>query len=60
VLTAIDETTARPFSGVRLRGELQGRFRWRVGRYKVIYVIDDRPKSVVFLDVGHGKSIYEA
>ena len=59
MLAAVDEITARPFSGVRLRGELQGRFRWRVGRYRVIYVIDDKPKLVVFLDVGHRESVYE-
>jgi mRNA-degrading endonuclease RelE of RelBE toxin-antitoxin system len=56
---AIDEIVASPFSGVNLRGELEGRLRWRVGRYRIIYMIDEKPKLIVFLDVGLRKNIYE-
>jgi len=40
VLTAIDELIRNPFSGVRLRGELRGKWRRRVGKYRVVYRID--------------------
>jgi len=48
-----------PFLGVRLRGELRGRWRWRVGKHRMIYRIDQTSKLVVFLDVGLRKKIYE-
>ena len=58
VLKAIDEIIANPFSGIKLRGELEGRRRWRVGKYRIIYSIDEERKLVVFLDVGHRRAIY--
>jgi len=58
-LRAIDEIIANPFLGVKLRGELEGRWRWRIGKYRIIYIIDDSRNLVVFLDIGPRKSIYE-
>jgi len=57
-LRAIDEIIANPFSGVKLRGELEGLWRWRIGEYRIIYLIDDSSKLAVFLDIGPRKSIY--
>jgi len=59
ILRAIDEIVSNPFSGIKLRGELEGRWRWRVGKYRIIYVIDQTHQLVVFLDVGLRKTIYE-
>lgn len=59
ILRAIDEIVANPLSGVRLRGKLEGRWRWRVGKYRIIYKVDQTLKLVVFLDVGPRKTIYE-
>lgn len=59
ILRAIDEIIANPFSGVKLRGELEGRWRWRIGKYRIIYIIDQTRKIVVFLDVGLRKTIYK-
>jgi len=59
ILKAIDEIIASPFSGVRLRDELEGRWRWRVGKHRIIYRIDQATRLVVFLDVGLRKSVYD-
>jgi mRNA interferase RelE/StbE len=59
VLRAIDEIIADPFLGVKLRGELEGHWRWRIGEYRIIYVIDDSRQLVVFLDIEPRRSIYE-
>ena len=59
VLTAIDELIRNPFSGVRLRGDLKGKWRRRVGKYRIIYRIDQTSQLVIFLDVGLRKKIYE-
>ena len=47
-----------PYSGMRLRGELSGLYRLRVGDYRVIYAIDEEKRLVVLLDVGHRRRIY--
>jgi len=59
ILRSIDEIIANPLLGVELRGELEGRWRWRVGKYRIIYMIDEGSRLVVLLDVGPRKTIYE-
>jgi len=38
---------------------MEGLWRWRTGRYRIIYLIDEKEKAVVLLDVGLRKAIYE-
>jgi mRNA interferase RelE/StbE len=59
ILEALEKTTETPYARTKLRGKLEGLWRWRVGKYRVIYLIDEKEKAVVFLDVGLRKSIYE-
>lgn len=54
VLEAINEMLANPFSGVKLRGELEGYWRWRVGKYRIIHLID-REMQIVVLYEGYLK-----
>jgi len=58
VLLAIEELVSNPFAGIRLRGELDGLFRWRTGDYRIVYKIDEEKRLVVLLDVGPRKAIY--
>ncbi len=59
VIEAINEIISNPFSGTKLRGELEGRWRWRIGEYRIIYMVDEPNRLIVFLDVGPRRSIYE-
>jgi len=59
ILKALEKTAASPYAGTKLRGKLEGLWRWRVGKYRVIYLIDEKEKNIVFLDVGLRKSIYD-
>jgi mRNA interferase RelE/StbE len=59
VLKAVDEVIANPYAGVKLKGELEGLLRWRIGEYRIIYLIDERSKLVVFLHIGHRRAIYK-
>lgn len=58
-LEALEKAAETPYVGTKLRGKLEGLWRWRVGKYRVIYMIDEKEKAVVFLDVGLRKAIYE-
>ena len=59
ILEALEKAVENPYAGTKLRGKLEGLWRWRVGKYSVIYLIDEKEKAVVFLDVGLRRSIYE-
>jgi len=59
ILEALEKTAEIPYAGTKLRGKLEGLWRWRIGKYRVIYLIDEKEKAIVFLDVGLRKTIYE-
>jgi mRNA interferase RelE/StbE len=43
----------------RLTGEFAGRLRYRVGDWRVIYIIDDRAHQVHVLAIAHRREVYE-
>jgi len=45
--------------GIQLRGNLKGFYRYRIGEYRVIYVIDHEEKKIIVLNVNHRKKIYK-
>lgn len=59
ILKALEKAIENPYSGTKLRGKLEGLWRWRIGKYRLIYLIDEKEKAIVFLDVGLRKSIYD-
>ena len=59
ILEALEKVAEAPYAGTKLRGKLEGLWRWRTGKYRVIYLIDEKEKAVVFLDVGLRKAIYK-
>ena len=54
VLEAINDILANPFSGVKLRSELEGHWHWRVDKYRIIHLID-REIQIVILQEGYLK-----
>jgi len=59
IVEAVEKAVANPYAGTKLRGELEGLWRWRIGKYRIIYMINESEKAVVFVDVGLRKAIYE-
>lgn len=59
VLKGLEKAAVDPYAGTRLQGELAGLWRWRMGKFRVIYSIDEKESTLVFLDVGLRKSIYK-
>jgi len=45
--------------GIPLKGNLKGLYRYRIGDYRVIYVIDQEEKKVMILKVNHRKKVYK-
>jgi mRNA interferase RelE/StbE len=48
-----------PNVGDPLHGELEGSFKYRVRRYRIVYQIDKRARVIRIVAVGHRRSIYE-
>lgn len=59
VKAAIRAIAADPSVGEALHGELQGRRKFRVRRYRLIYRIDGSAKVVDFVALGHRRTAYE-
>jgi mRNA interferase RelE/StbE len=59
ILKGLEKAAIDPYAGTRLQGKLAGLWRWRMGKYRVIYEIQDTEGKLVFLDVGLRKTIYE-
>ena len=59
ILKALEKTVANPYAGTKLREKLEGLWRYRASKYRAIYTIDEKEKTIVFLDVGLRKSIYD-
>ena len=45
--------------GKPLRGEKVGLWRYRVGAYRLICLIDEKTTRILFLRVGHRRDVYE-
>lgn len=45
--------------GVPLKGSLKGLLCYRVGDYRIVYVIDHAEKKIMILNVNHRKRIYK-
>jgi len=55
----LEKAAEVPYTGTMPRGMLEGLWRWRTGKYRIIYLINEKGKAVVFLDIGLRKTIYE-
>lgn len=58
VAKALDLLTKNPESGIPLRGELKGLYKYRVGVYRIIYQLFRSKLIVTVIDIGHRKDIY--
>ncbi len=57
VENALREIYSQPYKGRKLSGELEGEFSYRVGKYRIIYFIDEE-KHIWIETVRHRKHAY--
>ena len=58
VANALDDLERDPFQGKLLKGELKGRYSYRVGDYRIIYSIRQHELLVLVIDIGHRRDVY--
>ena len=60
VKQAIRALNTDPRCGEPLRRELEGYWKYRVRRFRIVYSIDQSHRKVRIFAVGHRRSVYEA
>lgn len=58
VVQALDDLGRDPSQGKRLKGALNGRCSYRVGSYRIVYVVHHHALLVLVIDIGHRRDIY--
>ena len=58
LLRVLDDLADDPFQGKALRGELKGRYSYRVGSYRILYRLAQHRLVVIIIDIGHRRDIY--
>ncbi len=56
VIRAIGELSRNPRLGEKLRGRYEGLWRYRVGKYRIIY--DHVPCRIILLVIEHRETVY--
>src|SRR5205823_10998863 len=59
VRAALRALSIKPDEGIPLLRELEGKWRYRVRRYRVVYEIDSKARVLRIVAVGHRQHIYE-
>ena len=59
VKAALRSIAIEPATGGPLRGELEGLWKFRVRRYRLVYAVDRRQRVIRIFAVGHRRGIYE-
>lgn len=54
----LEDLQRDPFQGKALKGQLKGRYAYRIGTYRIIYTIFRNQLLVVVIDIGHRRDIY--
>lgn len=52
-------STPRPRGCEKMKGQLAGYYRVRVGNFRIVYVIDDASRIVTVTKVGHRQGVYD-
>ncbi|MBI3291506.1 MAG: type II toxin-antitoxin system RelE/ParE family toxin [Elusimicrobia bacterium] len=58
VVHVLDDLGRDPFQGKPLKGELKGRYSYRVGSYRILYLVRRHQLLVLVIDIGHRRDIY--
>jgi mRNA-degrading endonuclease RelE of RelBE toxin-antitoxin system len=58
IIVALERLKSKPYSGKRLRGELEGLFSLRIGDMRAVYGLDTGESMVMVLAIGPRGDIY--
>lgn len=59
VVDGLRELKENPHAGKQLRGKLKDLWSWRIGKYRILYQIQNDKLLVFVISVRHRKHVYE-
>lgn len=59
VVDGLRELKENPHEGKQLRGKLKDLWSWRIGKYRILYQIQENKLLVFVISVRHRKHVYE-
>ena len=59
IRAALHALTSDPRAGEQLKDELAGYWKYRVRRYRIVYRVDGRTRTLRVMAVGHRRNVYE-
>ena len=59
VKAAIHGLAEDPTQGKPLKLSLKGQWSYRIGSYRIIYIIEHKKLVVLILDIGHRREVYK-
>ena len=59
VKSALRVLSSDPYRGVPLLRELEGLWKYRVRRFRIVYAVESRPRIIRIMAIGHRRQIYE-
>ncbi len=59
VVEGLKELAEEPYSGKQLKGKLKGLLSLRVGKYRILYQVQEEKLLIVVISLGHRKHVYE-
>lgn len=55
---AFDKLKTNPLAGAKLGGELGGKYKFRIGDYRIIYKFDSKESKVEVVKIEHRQGVY--
>ena len=59
VARVLDNLEEDPFLGKALKGQLKGRYSYRIGSFRIIYKVQRNILIIYVIDIGHKRDIYK-
>lgn len=56
---ALIEIKENPLTGMKLHGEFEGKYKYRIGDYRIVYSFDSKKSLVEILKVEHRQGVYK-
>lgn len=58
IVRSLDKIKENPLSGIKLHGEIQDYYKFRVGDYRIVYKFDKKISIVEVVSIEHRQGVY--
>lgn len=59
IISSYERLKSNPLLGEKLHGELAGKYKLRVGDYRLVYEFDSKESMVIVVKIEHRQGIYK-